>query len=165
MTQPLISELLAAPVRWQVAGTIAVPAADTAALLLAVEPGRVGDGNALVLADLPTARRGALSIAAGPVPGSFYAVGVDEPIELAVDPSVPAIAVRSWFAGMHTVEPAANGSRVVHRVHSIQPGHERLADGMHTRMGDRLTQVLRVIADRFGAPQNPQVRSDQRREQ
>lgn len=153
------------PVRWQVAGTIAVPAADAAALLLAVEPGRVGDGNALVLGDLPTARRGALSIAAGPVPGSFSAIGADEPIELAVDPAVPAIAVRSWFDGVHTVEPAANGSRVIHRVHSVQPGHERLADGMHAWMCDRLTQVLRVIADRFGAPQTPHVRPDQRREQ
>jgi hypothetical protein len=165
MTQPLIAELLAAPVRWQVTGTIAVPAADAAALLLAVEPGRVGDGNALILADLPSARRGALSIAAGPSPGSFYTVGPDEPIELAVDPAMAAIAARSWFTGMHIVEPAANGSRVVHRVHDVRPGHERFAAELPTRMGERLTQVLRVIADRFGAPRSQHVRSTQWREE
>lgn len=148
------------PARWRVAGTIAVPAPDAAALLLAVAPGRVGDGNALVLADLPAARRGALSIAAGPVPGSFHAIGADEPIELAVDPAIPAIAIRSWFFGMHTVTPAENGSRVIRSVHGIRPGHERLADGIQVRMSDRLTRVLRVIADRFGAPQPPQVQFD-----
>lgn len=153
MTQPLISELLALPARWEAAGTIAVPVADIASVLLAVQPGRVGDGNALVLADLPAARRGALSVAAGPVPGTFRTVGAGEPIEVAVDPAVPAIAVRSRFAGVYTVEPASTGGRVVHRVHRIEPGHERLAAGLRTRMGDRLARVLRVIADRFGAPE------------
>lgn len=152
MTQSLISDLTALPVRWEVSGTVAAPVADTAAHLLAVAPGRVGYGNALVLADLPAARHGALSIVAGPVPGSFRAVGADERIELAVDPAIPALAVHSWFGGVHTVEPVAAGSRVVHRVHTVRPGHDRLAAGIEVRLRSELAQVLGVIADRLGLP-------------
>jgi hypothetical protein len=136
---------------------VGAPMADTAALLLAVRPGRVGNSNALVLADLPAARFGALSIVAGPVPGSFYAVGADEQVELAIDPVIPAIAVRRWFGGVYTVERAPGGSRVVHRVHLVRPGRERFMSDIQTRMRDWLTQVLSVIADRLGVPEIPEI--------
>jgi len=145
---PWLDELLTTPARWQVAATIAVPSAQAAELVLAVEPGRVGDGNALVLGTLPSALRGALTIVAGPTPETFEAIGADEPIELAIAPTVPAIAVRNGVTGLHTVEPTTNGCRVVHRVYAVRPqtGDPR------PWLREELTHVVRVIADRCGAP-------------
>lgn len=150
MAPKLFSELAGHPVRWQAEGTIAAPAVDVAGLLLAIRPGRIGHDNALALSDLPAARNGELSLVPGPAPGSFQVAGAGEAIELAVDPLVPALAVRAWCGGIHTIEPAGAGCRVVHRVHWLHPDHQQNSAGIEARMGSRLEQVLLVIADRLG---------------
>jgi hypothetical protein len=144
MTPPLLADLAVLPVRWQVTGTIAAPVAAVAALLFAVGPGRIGYDNALVLADLPAARLGLLSLAAGVTPDSFRVVGLDDEIDLAVDRDRGALGIRCWFGSVHTVQPYGPGCRVVHRVHFAPSG-----DGIEQRMRDGLTRVLDVIADRL----------------
>jgi hypothetical protein len=149
MTQSLIQELIAQPVRWRTRAMIAASAASTAALLLAVAPGRVGYDNGLVLADLPAARIGQLTLVPGPAPDDFHAVGMNEVIDLAVDRRGSMIGVRCWFGGVHRVESVPGGCVVTYTVHFLKPGHERLASGIEARMAGGLLRVLEVIADRL----------------
>jgi hypothetical protein len=133
----------------EVAGVVAAPVPATAGLLLAVRPGRVGYGNALVIADLPAARLGALRVVAGRGPGRFRAVGGDERIALLVDPAVRAVTVRGRSDRTYLVEPAAGGSRVVLR--AVASGGDR--EEMRADLG----RLLHVIADQLGVPECPRV--------
>jgi hypothetical protein len=152
MAHPLITDLTARPVRWQVCGTIDASMADTTAMLLAVAPGRVGHHNALVLAELPAARRGALSVVRTHSPDTFQVIGSDEDIQVAVDRAASSIGVQFWFGGVHTVEPDGTGCRIRHRVYEVRAGQEFLAAGIDVRLRDALLRLLRVIADWLGAP-------------
>ncbi|WP_433235021.1 hypothetical protein ACQPYK_24560 [Streptosporangium sp. CA-135522] len=153
----LLSALTALPIRWEVAGTVNAPADAVTDLLLSVRPGRVGDDNLLVLAGMSAARRGAMSVLAGDLTGSYLAVvaGTDGHMDIAVDPDLRAIAVQSWYGGVHTVAPAADGiTRVSHRVHTVLPGHDRFPTpgDMEPRLWSGLERVLHVIGDRLGRP-------------
>ncbi|MET9344897.1 hypothetical protein [Nonomuraea sp. NPDC003804] len=137
------------------AGTVDAPADAVADLLLAVKPGRVGDDNLLVLAGMSAARRGAMTVLAGDLTGSYRAVvaGTDGQVDIAVDPGLRAVAVQSWYGGVHTVTSAADGiSRVSHRVHTVLPGHDSTHADMESRLWSGLERVLRVIGDRLGRP-------------
>ncbi|MFI6316907.1 hypothetical protein ACIBG8_05280 [Nonomuraea sp. NPDC050556] len=146
------SLLSALPVRWEVAGTVDASADAVADLLLAVKPGRVGDDNLLVLAGMSAARRGAMTVLAGDLAGSYRAVvaGTDAQIDVTVDPGLRALAVQSWYGGVHSVASADDGTCLIsHRVHSAQyppPGD------MESRLWSGLERVLRVIGDRLGCP-------------
>ncbi|MFD1933083.1 MULTISPECIES: hypothetical protein [Nonomuraea] len=153
----LLSALTALPIRWEVAGTVDAPADAVADLLLAVKPGRVGDDNLLVLAGMSAARRGAMTVLAGDLTGSYRAVvaGTDGQVDIAVDPGLRAVAVQSWYGGVHTVTSAEDGiSRVSHRVHTVLPGHDRFSTpgDMESRLWSGLERVLCVIGDRLGRP-------------
>ncbi|MBW6439055.1 hypothetical protein KZ829_35535 [Actinoplanes hulinensis] len=165
-TPSLLAELDALPARWEVRGTLAAPVTAVAALLLAVAEGRVGDDNLLVLARASAARQGAMTVVARPGPGAYRAelAGPVEPVEIQVDRARSRVAVRSWYAGVHTAEVCPAGTRVTHRVHQVIPGHAGYADGiaeigLHARMSRDLRQVLDVIADRLGCPAVPPIRA------
>ncbi|GGN50320.1 hypothetical protein FHR83_009181 [Actinoplanes campanulatus] len=154
-TPSLIAELDALPARWEVRGALPAPAAAVAGLLLAVREGRVGDDNLLVLARAAAARRGAMTVVGGS--GSYRAefAGPVEPVEIQVDRERARLAVRSWYAGVHTVTACPEGARVTHRVHQVVPDHPGFTAGiaefgLHTRMSRDLRQILGVIADRLG---------------
>ncbi|MBO3744281.1 hypothetical protein [Actinoplanes flavus] len=165
-TPSLLAELDALPTRWQVQGTLAAPVTAVTPLLLAVAEGRVGDDNLLILARASAARQGAMTVVARPGAGAYRAelAGPVEPVEIQVDRSRSRVAVRSWYAGVHTTETCPAGTRVVHRVHQVLPGHPGYADGiaeidLHTRMSRDLRRVLDVIADRLGCPAVPPIRA------
>lgn len=147
-TSSLLAELNARPVLWEVAGAVAAPVAAVAGLLFAVEDGRVGDDNLLVLAGSSAAKRGAMTVHT--VRSGGYRT--EGPIDIEVD---GALAVRSWYGGVHEVMPSPNGTRVVHRVHQVLPDHPGFAAGVaeigvRTRLARDLRRVLTVIADRLG---------------
>jgi hypothetical protein len=140
---------------WAVEGTVAAPVAAVAALLLAVSEGRVGHDNLLVLARASAARRGAMTVVAGPAAGVYRAelAGQVEPVEIRVDGST--LAVQSWYAGVYAVTACPAGALVTHRVYRVVPNHPGFADGiaeigLQTRMRRDLDEVLGVIADRLG---------------
>jgi hypothetical protein len=146
MTTSLLADLNTRPVLWEVDGIVAAPVAAVAGLLFAVEDGRVGDDNLLVLAGSSAARRGAMTVRT--TRGGYRA---DGPIDIEV---AGAIAVRSWYGGVHEVMPAPTGTRVVHRVHQVLPDHPGFAAGVaeigvRTRLARDLRRVLTVIADRL----------------
>lgn len=116
-------EVLPAP--WEVEGTLTAPAQAVAALLLAVAEGRVGDDNLLVLAGASTARQGAMTVVAGPGPGTCRAeyAGPIEPVHIQVDRARSMLAAQSWYAGVHTVTACPAGAKVTHRVHRVLPDH------------------------------------------
>jgi hypothetical protein len=156
-TPSLLAELDALPVRWEVHGTLAAPVATVATLLLAVTVGRVGDDNLLVLARASAARQGAMTVVAGPGAGTYLAAfaGRVEPVEIQVDPDRSRVAVRSWYAGVHTATACVAGTRLTHRVYQVRPDHPGftagIADlGLRARMSRDLRQVLSVLADRLG---------------
>ncbi|MFI6316377.1 hypothetical protein ACIBG8_02605 [Nonomuraea sp. NPDC050556] len=66
-------------------------------------PGRrsIPMNNLLVLAGMSAARRGAMTVLAG----SYRAVvaGTNGQVDVAVDPGLRALAVQSWYGGVHTV--------------------------------------------------------------
>lgn len=152
-TSSLLADLDALPVLWEVDGTVAAPVDAVAGLLLAVADGRVGDDNLLVLAGSWAARRGAMavsSVGAGSYRAEF--AGALGPVHIEV---AGAVAVRSWYGGIHTALPSAAGTRVVHRVHQVLPDHPGFRAGiaevgMYARMSRDLGRVLAVIADRLG---------------
>ena len=152
-----LAELDALPARWEVHGTLAAPAAAVTALLLAVAEGRVGDDNLLVLARASAARQGAMTVVAGPGPGTYRAelAGPVEPVDIQVDRDRSRLAVRTWYAGVHTVTTDPAGTRVTHRVHRVLPDHPGFTAGiaelgLRARMARDLRQVLDVLADRLG---------------
>lgn len=155
-TSSLLAELGSLPVRWEVDGTLAAPVAAVATLLLAVAEGRVGDDNLLILARASTARKGAMTVVAGPDPGAYWAefAGLVEPVEIQVDRARSRMAVQSWYAGVYAVAACPVGARVSHRVHRVLPDHPGFAAGiaeigLRARMSRDLRQVLDVIADRL----------------
>ncbi|WP_157252756.1 hypothetical protein [Nonomuraea typhae] len=150
----LLPALTALPPRWEVAGTVAAPAGAVADLLLAIKPGRVGDDNLLVLAGMSAARRGAMTVAAGDRTGSYRAMvaGTGGQIDIEVDLNLQAVAVQSWYGGVHTITSAGDGaSRVSHRVHTVLPGHQTPGD-MESRLWSGLERVLCVVGDRLSRP-------------
>ncbi|MFB7241798.1 hypothetical protein ACFCYX_04895 [Streptomyces populi] len=156
-TPTLLTELDALPARWVVHGTVAAPVEAVAALLLAVAEGRVGDDNLLLLARASTARRGAMTVVAGAGKDVCRATcaGAVEPVEIQVDRVGARVAVRSWYAGVHTATAGPAGTRVTHRVHRVHPEHPGFTAGiaeigLRARMTRDLRQVLAVIADRLG---------------
>ncbi|MFG2821506.1 hypothetical protein ACGFX4_19005 [Kitasatospora sp. NPDC048365] len=156
-TPALLAVLDTLPARWEVDGTLPAPPDAVAALLLAVAEGRVGDDNLLVLARAPAARQGAMTLVPGAAAGCYRAelAGSVEPVEIEVDRLRSRLAVQSWYAGVHSVEVCPVGTRVVHRVHRVRPGHPGFTAGiaevgLRTRMSRDLRQVLAVIADRLG---------------
>jgi hypothetical protein len=154
-TSSLLADLGASPVLWEVDGTVAASLDAVAALLFAVEDGRVGDDNLLVLAGAWAARRGAMTVVA--IGADSYRAdfaGAPGPVRVELDRELRAMAVRSWYGGVHEVLPSGSGTRVVHRVHQVLPDHPGFRAGiaeigMHTRMVRDLRRVLRVIADRL----------------
>jgi hypothetical protein len=154
-TSSLLADLGASPVLWEVDGTVAAPVDAVAALLFAVQDGRVGDDNLLVLAGSWAARRGAMTVfavGAGGYRADF--AGAHGPVHIELDRGLRAMAVRSWYGGVHVALPSGSGTRVVHRVHQVLPDHPGFRAGvaeigMHTRMARDLRRVLRVIADRL----------------
>ncbi|MGI5152921.1 hypothetical protein ACQEVC_42160 [Plantactinospora sp. CA-294935] len=157
MTPSLLAELDALPARWEVQGTLAVPVAAVAAVLLTVAEGRVGDDNLLVLARASAARQGAMTVVAGAGADVYRAVlaGLVEPVEIQVDRARSRVAVQSWYAGVHAATACPAGTRVTHRVHRVHPDHPGFAAGiaeigLRARMSRDLRQVLGVIADRLG---------------
>ncbi|MEU4150753.1 hypothetical protein [Streptomyces sp. NPDC026659] len=156
-TPSLLAELDALPAPWEVQGTLAAPVAVVAALLLAVTEGRVGDDNLLVLARASAARQGAMTVVSDSGADTYRAefAGPVEPVEIQVDRARSRLAVRSWYAGVHTVTACSDGTRVTHRVHRVLPDHPGFAAGiaeigLQVRMSRDLKQVLAVIADRLG---------------
>ncbi|MGV9337373.1 hypothetical protein [Streptomyces sp. NPDC003688] len=156
-TPSLLAELDALPAPWEVQGTLAAPVAVVAALLLAVAEGRVGDDNLLVLARASAARQGAMTVVSDSGADTYRAefAGPVEPVEIQVDRARSRLAVRSWYAGVHTVTACSDGTRVTHRVHRVLPDHPGFAAGiaeigLQVRMSRDLKQVLAVIADRLG---------------
>lgn len=152
-TTSLLADLSARPLLWEVDGIVAAPVDAVAGLLFAVADGRVGDDNLLVLAGARAAALGAMTVratAAGRYRAEF--AGTLDPVEVEVD---GAVAVRSWYGGIHEALPSANGTRVVHRVHQVLPGHPGFRTGiseigMRGRLSRDLRRVLTVIADRLG---------------
>lgn len=156
-TSCLLTELQALPAQWEVDGILTAPTPAVGALLLAVTEGRVGDDNLLVLARASTARQGAMAVVAGAGPGDYRAefAGPIEPAHIQVHRARSALAVQSWYAGVHTVTACPAGTKVTHRVHRVLPGHPGFAagiaeTGLRTRMAHDLREVLDVIADRLG---------------
>ncbi|WP_440068630.1 hypothetical protein [Streptosporangium sp. OZ121] len=155
-TPSLLAELDALPARWEVDGTLAAPVAAVATLLLTVAEGRVGYDNLLVLARASTARKGAMTVVAGPAPGAYRAefAGPVEPVEIQLDRARSRMAVQSWYAGVHAVTVCPAGTRVTHRVHRLLPDHPGFTAGiaeigMRARMSRDLRRVLDVIAGRL----------------
>lgn len=153
-TTSLLIVLAALPVLWEVDGTVAAPVDAVAALLFAVEDGRVGDDNLLVLGGSSAARRGAMTVASAGAAGRYRAeyAGTLAPVHIEVH---GAVAAQSWYGGIHTVLPSPAGARVVHRVHRLLPHHpgfpaDLTEPGMHRRLTRDLRRVLAVIADRLG---------------
>ncbi|WP_188188402.1 hypothetical protein [Nonomuraea sp. SYSU D8015] len=155
-TSSLLADLDALPVLWEVDGTVAAPVEAVAGLLFAIEDGRVGDDNLLVLAGSWAARRGAMTVSAVGA-GSYHAefAGAPGPVRVELHRGLCAMAVQSWYGGVHEALPSAGGTRVVHRVHQVLPEHPGFRAGiaelgMHVRMSRDLQRVLRAIADRLG---------------
>lgn len=153
-TSSLLDELAALPVRWEVDGMLTAPVAAVAAHLLAVDEGRVGDDNLLVLARASAARQGTMTVVAGSGAGAYRAE-LAGPVEIHVDEARSMVAVQSWYAGVHAVTACPGGARVTHRVHRVLPDHPGFAAGiaeigLRARMSRDLRQVLDVIADRLG---------------
>ncbi|GAA4877745.1 hypothetical protein [Kitasatospora terrestris] len=156
-TPSLLAELDALPARWEVHGTLPAPVDAVVALLLSVAEGRVGDDNLLVLARAPAARQGAMTVVAGAAAGAYRAefAGSLSPVDIEVDRPGSRLAVQSWYAGVHTAEACAAGTRVTHRVHRLRPEHPGFTAGtaeagLRARMSRDLRHVLAVIADRLG---------------
>lgn len=156
-TPSLLAELDALPTRWEVHGTVAAPVAAVAELLLAIEAGRVGDHNLLVLARASAARMGAMTVIAGSGAGVYSTelAGPIEPVEIQVDAVRSTLAVQTWYAGAHTATTCPEGTLVTHRVHRVLPDHPGFAAGiaelgLRARMERDLDQVLAVITDRLG---------------
>lgn len=142
---------------WTVEGTVAAPVAAVAGLVLAVSEGRVGHDNLLVLAGASAARRGAMTVVAGPGTGCYRAelAGAVEPVEIRVDRTRRTLAVQSWYDGVYAVTACPAGALVTHRVHRVVPSHPGFADGiselgLRARMRRDLDEVLEVVADRLG---------------
>ncbi|WP_328324596.1 hypothetical protein OHA70_33695 [Kribbella sp. NBC_00382] len=154
-TSSLLAELDALPTRWEVQGTVPAPVAAVAELLLAVEAGRVGDHNLLVLARASAARKGAMTVVAGVDAYSVDLAGPIEPVEIEVDAVRSTLAVQTWYAGTLTATDCPDGTLVTHRVHRVLPDHPGFAAGiaelgLRARMERDLGQVLAVITDRLG---------------
>lgn len=156
-TSSLLAELDALPAQWEVQGSIAAPVTAVAELLLAVNAGRVGDDNLLVLARASAARRGAMTVIPGSSAGVYRAdlAGALAPLQIQVDTASRTVAVQSWYAGTHTATVCPEGTLVVHRVHRVLPDHPGFAAGiaelgLEARLTRDLHQVLAVIADRLG---------------
>jgi hypothetical protein len=155
-TSALLAELSSRPILWEVEGTVAASVDAVAGLLFAVEDGRVGDDNLLILAGSWAARRGAMTVSAVGA-GRYRAEfpGSHGPLHIEFDRGHRAMAVRSWYGGVHQLLPSSSGARVVHRVHQMLPGHPGFCAGiaeigMCTRISRDLRRVLQVITDRLG---------------
>ncbi|MFF0343955.1 hypothetical protein [Kribbella sp. NPDC004875] len=155
MHTSLLAELAALTAQWEVHETVPASTDAVAELLLAVREGRVGDDNLLVLAGASTARLGAMTVVAGPGPGRYRAefAGQVEPVRIEVGRT--ALAVQSWYAGVHEVTATPAGALVTHRVHRVDAHHPGFAPGiaelgLRARMARDLGRVLAVIADRLG---------------
>jgi hypothetical protein len=140
---------------FEVQATVPATTRAVAELLLAVSEGRVGYDNLLVLATSAAARRGAMTVVAGPTPGSYRAEYADQLEPVAVQVTTTSLAVQTWYAGVHTITPCPDGTRITHRVHRVVPEHRGFADGiaelgLRVRMGRDLDRVAAVVTDRLG---------------
>jgi hypothetical protein len=144
----LVTDLAARPMLWRVLGLLPATLDGVVEALLLVRPGRVSYDNALVLAELPEARLGALSVSPGAAPGTWEVAGGEEPIELVVDRDRRAIALRHRHAALYRVEPAPDGSLVRYGIAWVRQWSG--AADAEVRMLESLAQTLRVVADQLG---------------
>jgi hypothetical protein len=100
----------------EVAGVVRAPEADVRRLLLTVQPGPIGPGNAWLLSDGPYA---GATVTGGP--DRFQVRGTPGTGTVEVDREAGTFAVQGgwWYRGEYAVEPDPAGARVTYRVYNV----------------------------------------------
>jgi hypothetical protein len=136
----------------EVSDVVRAPEAEVRRLLLTVEPGPIGPGNAWLLSDGPYA---GATVAGGP--DRFQVRGASGTGTVEVDRDAGTFAVQGgwWYRGEYTVEPDPAGARVTHRVYNVAGALSRwmvpLANRGFIGFGDATERELRQLTSRIQA--------------